>query len=253
MGTLEAKPTNAVIPKKLKIFTGGSAISKEQIKTTKKVFENSPTSIIYGSTELGGIITWPLNENLIHLEQHIASCGMPRALSFYKIVDVETRNTVPHGTPGELLVKSDMVMNGYYNMDSSECFENGWFRTGDMLLYHPDGCFYFVDRIKEMIKYRSWQVQPVVVEEVINRHPAVVLSVVVGIPHPEDGDHTLALVVLKEGHLCEPQEILEFANVHLNDVQRLRAGVRFIKEVMFTASGKVKRYQMRQLAIEGKI
>lgn len=250
------KPTGAVVPKSLEIVIAGSPVSEKQMRSLNEAFKSAKVYLLYGITELGGQVSSSLHETFSEKdikEKHIASCGTPYIMYSYKIVDVITRKPLPHGQAGELLVKADCIMKGYYKMDSSDAFEDSWFKTGDVFMYHPDGCFYYVDRIKEMFKYRGWHVQPVVVEEVINRHPSVLLSIVVGIPHPEDGDHPLALVVLKEGCQCEPSEIEEFANPQLEDSQQLRAGVRMIKNALYTPSGKIKRIEMRQLAIQGKL
>lgn len=72
-------------------------------------------------------------------------------------------------------------MNGYYRQDSSRCFdEYGWLKTGDLGYYDEYQCFYIIDRIKELIKYRGWHVQPQILENILLNHPLVAVTVVVG-------------------------------------------------------------------------
>lgn len=73
------------------------------------------------------------------------------------------------------------MMNGYYRRDSSECFDrSGWLKTGDLAYYDEYNCIYVVDRVKELIKYRGWHVAPIVLENALMGHPAVMRAVVVG-------------------------------------------------------------------------
>lgn len=142
-------------------------------------------------------------------------------------------------------------MNGYHNLDSSYCWDSeGYLKTGDVVYYDDDMCFYHVDRIKEMLKYRSWHVAPAAIEAIIHQHPAVSVSVVVGLPHPEDGDHPFAFVVLKKDHNATREEILEFVNSRVDDRHQVRGGLMIVEEVPFTATGKIKRQQLRELAIQ---
>lgn len=142
-------------------------------------------------------------------------------------------------------------MNGYYNMDSSECWDkDGYMRTGDMLYYDEDKYFYYVDRIKEMFKYKSWHVQPNVIERVILQHPAVLSATVIGIPHPTDGDHPMALVKLKNGYeTTTVNELIKFTNERVHDRQQLRAGLRIVQNVPVTPTGKVQRRMLRNLIV----
>nr|CAI5822310.1 unnamed protein product [Callosobruchus analis] len=145
-------------------------------------------------------------------------------------------------------------MNGYYKMDSSEAFDSeGYFRTGDVVYYDEDNCMFIEDRVKEMFKYRGWHVLPAILEEVLMGHPAVKEAAVIGIPHPEDGEHPMGLVVLKEGfkHIMS-EEIQEFADEKLSHAQKLRAGVRIVDELVRTATNKIKRKTLRKMILNSK-
>nr|CAI5822320.1 unnamed protein product [Callosobruchus analis] len=104
-----------------------------------------------------------------------------------------------------------------------------------------------------MFKYRGWHILPALVEEVLMGHPAVKEAAVIGIPHPEDGDHAMALVALKKGYeTVSPEEIRKFADERLSDAQKLRAGVKILDELVRTATGKVKRRAMREMILSQK-
>jgi 4-coumarate--CoA ligase len=142
-------------------------------------------------------------------------------------------------------------MNGYFNADSSESFdEDGWLKTGDIVYYDEDYCFYVVDRIKEAFKYQGWFIAPLVLENELLKHPAVKLAVVIGVPK-DDGYHPMGLVVVREGFDVSEEEIEKFVEERVPEWQRLRAGVKFIKSVPITVSHKMKRREIRQMVLEG--
>lgn len=140
-------------------------------------------------------------------------------------------------------------MNGYHNMDSSTAYDGeGWLKTGDVAYFDEDFCFYVVDRIKEMLKYRSWHVVPALIEGILLTHPAVSAAVVVGIPDEEDGEHPMACVILKPGvGGVSEEELRKYVDERVDDRKRLRAGVMFLKSFPTTATGKINRRQIRML------
>lgn len=146
-------------------------------------------------------------------------------------------------------------MNGYYNLDSSDCFDSeGWLKTGDIVYYDEDYCFYVVDRIKEMLKYKSFHIVPAVLEDILDTHPAIRKSVVIGIPHEEDGDHPMAVVILEsQANGITAEEIEEYLTERVHDRQRLRAGVKFVNSVPYTPSGKIKRHLLKKMVLQGEI
>lgn len=138
-------------------------------------------------------------------------------------------------------------------MDSTDAWDTeGWLKTGDVAYYDEDLCFYIVDRIKEMLKFQSWHIAPAELEEILQEHPAVKNAVVVGIPHDEDGEHPLGVVVLSAGDQNVTTEILvEYVNGRIEDDRKqLRGGVIFIDDIPYTPSGKVKRKLLREKILE---
>lgn len=170
--------------------------------------------------------------------------------SIVQVVDIETGQPVGPGEPGELCVKSNFFMKGYYNLDSAATYdEDGFLKTGDVVYYDNEFCFFVVDRIKEMLKYRSWHVAPAMLEEVLLTHPAVKAAVVVGVPDKEDGEHPMACVILKQGARgVSEEQIRGYVDERVDDRKKLRGGVVFVKGFPTTASGKISRRLLRDLS-----
>lgn len=174
---------------------------------------------------------------------------------WFQIVDPETEETLGANQRGELRIKSTIQFNGYYNCDSSGAWDSeGWLKTGDVAYYDEDECFYVVDRLKEMLKFQAFHVAPAVIEGVLLTHPAVAMAIVVGIPDPVDGDHPVGVIVLKDPTKAVPEEeFVEFVSDKLDDRHRLRGGVKILKQLPVTATGKIRRKDIRDMVINGKI
>lgn len=140
-------------------------------------------------------------------------------------------------------------MKGYYNLDSSGVYdEDGYVKTGDIVYYDEEFCFFVVDCIKEMLKYRSWHVAPATLEEILLTHPVVKAAVVVGVPDKEDGEHPMACVILKPGaKRVLGEEIRRYVDERVDDRKKLRGGVVFVKSFPTTPSGKISRRFLKDL------
>lgn len=170
-------------------------------------------------------------------------------------MDPENEQPLGFNERGELRVKTKCQMNGYFEMDATSSWdEDGFLKTGDIAYFDEDFCFYIVDRIKELLKFRSWHVVPAVLEDVLLQHPAVKEAVVLGVPHEIDGDHALGVTVLKEEASEVTEEELEkFVETRVDDRQKLRAGVKIVKWLFYTPTGKVRRKYMRDLLLSGEL
>ncbi|GJQ77864.1 hypothetical protein Trydic_g16117 [Trypoxylus dichotomus] len=233
------------------IAVGAAPVSLELFRSLEKAFPNVTIIQGYGWTEIGGMVTLSnvksATETLL-FKNKPRSCGRPLPGIWCKVVDIQTGKIVGPNQKGELRLKTDYQMSGYYNADSTNAWDSdGWIKTGDICYYDEDRCFYIVDRIKELIKYRGWHVSPAMLEGILLKHPAVKMAVVIGIPHELDNEHPLALVMLKEENkngICE-DSLKKFLDDQVDDNKKLRAGVRFIESIPQTSSGKVKRYQLK--------
>lgn len=149
-------------------------------------------------------------------------------------------------------------MNGYLNIDSTDCWdEEGFLKTEDIMYFDEDLCFYFVDRVKDMFKYKSTYVFPTFIEEVLTEHPAVSSAAVVGIPHKVDGYQAMGFVKLKneflEGNDVNEKDILKFVDEKVNDDNKLRGGLKIMKELPRGLAGKVKKYELRNMILDGNV
>ncbi|KAF5300676.1 hypothetical protein FQA39_LY11038 [Lamprigera yunnana] len=259
-GLLEAPDPRKYNLSSLKlIISGGTALLKEQIMKMRTLLPNTIVLCAYGATELSGngLAFDPSNPNDLKLAlKNVTSCGLPKPGLAYKIHDIDTGKALGPNKLGELRVQTEYAMNGYYNMDSSNLYDaDGFLKTGDIAYYDEDYCFYIVDRIREVFKYQNWQVSPSKIQTVLLDHPAVQNAVVIGVPHPIDGERPTALVVLHQDHVGKVTEsdIVNFVDGQVVDSHRLRGGVIFVKKLLKTPTDKFKNCYMRQLVIDNKI
>ncbi|XP_045782487.1 luciferin 4-monooxygenase-like isoform X2 [Maniola jurtina] len=166
-----------------------------------------------------------------------------------KVVDVETRKVLGPNQPGEICLKGPMIMKGYVGKDRRDDFDDeDFFRTGDIGYYDDDKCFFIVDRLKELIKYKGYQVAPAEIEAVLLQHPGIRDAGVVGVPHETGGEVPRAFVVLQSGYNLSEEEIKAFVAEKLSNPKHIRGGVKFVSEIPKTASGKIMRKVLREMA-----
>ncbi|KAF2892031.1 hypothetical protein ILUMI_14142 [Ignelater luminosus] len=233
------------------INLGGAAILEDQMQKIREMIPGTRINLSYGMTEVIGFLScFNLNrpEDVVFADKKTDFSGKEIPDFSYKIVDVETEELLGPNQKGELRIKSDCLFSNYYNVDTPELYDSeGWLKTGDVVYYDDDECFYIVDRIKELLKVKSWHVPPALLENVLLTHPAVKAAVVIGIPHDIDGDHPMGIVVLKEdAGKVTAEEIEKYVEERVQDRQRLRAGVKIVDSIPTTASGKVKRNAIKK-------
>ncbi|KAJ3650981.1 hypothetical protein Zmor_017051 [Zophobas morio] len=120
-------------------------------------------------------------------------------------------------------------------------------RTGDVGYYDEEHHFYIVDRLKDLIKYKAFQVPPLEIEEILLRHPGVGDAAVVGKPDERYGELAVAFVVRVEGVEVEESEVVDFVAKYLSVEKRLHGGVRFVREIPRNGVGKILRKELREL------
>lgn len=160
----------------------------------------------------------------------------------------ENDTEVPQGEIGEIVIRGDNIMRGYWNKpdDTAAAIRDGWFHSGDLARRDEDGYFYIVDRKKDMILRGGLNVYPREVEEVLYEHPAVAEAAVVGVPHETLGEEVAAFVVLAEGASAEPEELSVWVKDRLAAYKYPRQ-VTVIPALPKTATGKILK---RELAPE---
>ncbi len=179
------------------------------------------------------------------------SIGLPIADTFTRIVDPETGKDVKPGEPGELWIKGPQVMKGYYKNPeaTAETLVDGWLRTGDVARVDSDGYTYIVDRVKELIKYKSYQVSPTELESILMSLDSVKDCAVVGKKDPDAGEIPVAFVVPAEGVDIDAGELARSVNERVAPFKKIRQ-VHFVSEIPRSPSGKILRRVLRETFFE---
>jgi acyl-CoA synthetase (AMP-forming)/AMP-acid ligase II len=148
------------------------------------------------------------------------------------------------GEPGEMIVRCDQVMRGYWREPelTAEAFRDGWFRTGDVVRQDEEGMVYIVDRIKDMIITGGENVASREVEQVLYRHPAIADAAVFGVPDPRWGESVCAAVVTRQDVTAE--DVIAFAREHLGGYKVPRR-IEFVSELPRNVAGKVLKRDLR--------
>lgn len=165
-----------------------------------------------------------------------------------KIIDMETGNSVGPNVDGELCVRGPIITKGYFNDEkaTNELIDSqGWLHTGDVGHYNEDGVFYIVDRIKELIKYKGYQVAPAELEGLLVTHEAIADAAVIGVPDEEAGECPKAYIVPKPGKTVVPEDIIDWVKERVAPFKRLRGGVEIISAVPRSPAGKILRKNLR--------
>ena len=161
-------------------------------------------------------------------------------------VDPETGEDAAPGEPGELWVRGPQVMAGY--LDNPEetaetIVEGGWLRTGDIVRVDDAGVFWVVDRLKELIKYKGYQVAPAELETLLLTHPDVLDVAVVGVPHTEGGEAPKAFVV--PARRIDPEELLGWVAERVAPYKKVRE-IELIDEIPKSPTGKILRRLLKK-------
>jgi acyl-CoA synthetase (AMP-forming)/AMP-acid ligase II len=168
------------------------------------------------------------------------------------VIDLQTGKPLGPNKEGEVCVRGPQVMKGYLHRPeaTAQTIDNeGWLHTGDIGYADDDGHFYIVDRAKELIKYKGFQVAPAELEALLLTHPAIADAAVIPCPDDEAGEVPKAFVVLKGEATAE--EIMNFAAARIAPHKKIRR-VEFIDKIPKSASGKILRRLLVQVDRERK-
>ncbi len=199
----------------------------------------------YGMTEIWvGVAQGALDDD----EQHrFETSGYPLPGHELRVVDPESGAELPLGVPGELRVKGYGIMLGYYKKpkETAEAYdEDGWFCTGDMAQRHADGYIRFLGRYKDMLKVGGENVDPMEVEGLLLEHPAVQQVAVVGLPDQRLAEVPVAFVERKSAADIDADAIIDYCRGKVASFKIPRYVV-FIEEFPMTASGKIRKVELR--------
>ncbi|MET9782611.1 long-chain-fatty-acid--CoA ligase [Nocardiopsis alba] len=241
------------VPSGVHVVTAGASPAAETIERLEGDFGWTVTHV-YGLTETTPFITVcerrPEHEGLSTRERGAlkARQGVELITSGeLRVVDDEGVEVPWDGrTVGQITVRGNVVMSGYYNDPEAteKAMGDGWFHTGDAAVTHPDGYVEIQDRIKDVIISGGENISSVEVEGVLLRHPAVLEVAIVGVPHERWGETPRASVVLREGETATEKEIIAFARDNLAHF-KAPTQVEFVESLPKTATGKIQKYVLR--------
>ncbi|XP_011881345.1 PREDICTED: 4-coumarate--CoA ligase 1 isoform X2 [Vollenhovia emeryi] len=219
------------------VWSGAAPLSKEIQEAVAKRLNITEVKQGYGLTETTLAVLRSPNDKI-----KLGSVGIVVPGISAKVIPIgehETDKALGPNCTGELCFKGDLIMKGYYNDEKSTraaIDKDGWLHTGDVGYYDEDGYFYIVDRIKELIKYKGYQVPPAELEAILLTCPGIQDAAVIGISDDKTGELPMAFVVKQDNfNICEG-DIIQYVNERVSNPKRLRGGVRFIDSIPKTPS-----------------
>lgn len=231
--------------------TGIMAGSPCPVKVMRDVVDKmhmSEITITYGQTEASPACTMTTVDD--PLEIRVNTVGKEMPFMETKIVDPDTGEDLPDGTPGEFVVRGYNVMKGYYKMPEATAAaidKDGWLHTGDLAIRDANGYYRITGRIKDMIIRGGENIFPKEIEDFIYTHPDVVDVQIVGVPSEKYGEEAYAFVIKRPGSSVTEKDIQTYV---ANNMARHKVPsyVEFIDQMPMTASGKIQKFVLRDMA-----
>jgi fatty-acyl-CoA synthase len=207
-------------------------------------------TIVFGLTESTGTLTATIQTDSFELKS--STVGIPHPYMDIKIADPLTGEPVGFGEPGELLARGFLVMKGYYNMPdrTAETIDSeGWLHTGDLATMNAAGYVNIVGRVKDMIIRGGENIYPAEIEAFLMRHPKIAEAQVVGVPCSFMGEEVAALLRLRADEIADEVEITEYCRDGISK-HKVPKYIRFVTSLPLTASGKVKKFELKEQLIK---
>ncbi|MGA0033481.1 MAG: class I adenylate-forming enzyme family protein [Burkholderiales bacterium] len=201
----------------------------------------------YGMTEIPGVTCNPFEG-----PQKLGSMGpggrhpdLARPWAQCRVVDDEGRD-VPDGEPGELWVKTPIIMQGYFRdpEQTANTFHEGWFKTGDLVKRDSDGYYFFISRKRDIIRRRGENIAAAELDRVVGEHPAVAEAGTIAVPSELGEDEIFVVCAVKPGEQVTAQEIAEWCRARLAP-QKVPRFVAFVDELPHTPTHKIAKAVLR--------
>jgi len=222
------------------IMSGAAPLPQETARSASKAL-NTIVLQGYGMTETSPVT----NVNPVTRIKD-ATVGPPVADTIEKVVSLDDGRELGAGEVGELLAFGPQVMGGYWQrpQDTADTLPGeGWIRTGDIVSMDEEGYVTILDRKKEMIKYKGYQIAPAELEALLMEHPAVRDSAVIPKRDDESGEIPKAFVLLQPDQKVTPEELMRFVEERVAPYKKVRE-IEFVEAIPKTASGKILRREL---------
>ncbi|MCL7030679.1 hypothetical protein MKW94_023578 [Papaver nudicaule] len=230
------------------VICSGAPLGNDHIESFYKVYPQINLTQCYGLTETNGPIT--LCDGRTTTRALAASVGRLIPSMEAKIIHVKTGKSLPPFSSGELYVRGVPVTQGYFQNDEATLLaidKDGWLHTGDLCFIDEFGFVHIVDRIKELIKYKAYQVAPAELEEILLGHPEIIDAAVTSYPDDEAGEIPMAYVVKNKKSKIEGEDIMAFMANKVAPYKKIRK-VDFVECIPRSPSGKILRRNLKALA-----
>lgn len=234
------------------IYTGATPVPVPLMEQIKEKI-GADCSIVFGMTETTGAVTQSFSADSFELKAE--TVGLPQPHTSIKIIQTGwpgTSETVKLGQSGELCSKAFSNMRGYYNLPEKTAEtidEDGWLHSGDLAVMRPDGYINIVGRVKDMIIRGGENVYPAEIEAFLMGHPKIAEAQIVGIPDEFMGEEVCALIKTRQGDELTEDEVREYCKAGISR-HKVPKFVRLIESFPLTASGKVKKFELREQLIK---
>ncbi|GAB6145829.1 AMP-binding protein [Desulfocicer niacini] len=228
----------------------GSTCPVEVMKRVIKDMGAGEMTIVYGQTESSPGITQTRDKDSLELKTSTVGKALPNVE--VKIVDPITNEDMPVNEQGELCTRGYHVMKGYYKMEEATAQavdKDGWLHTGDLATMDENGYCKITGRIKDMIIRGGENIYPREIEEFLYRFPKVKDVQVVGVPDTKYGEEVAAFIQLKPGETSTDEEVKAFCKDQIS-FHKIPRFVFFVDDYPTTASGKIQKYKLRDMATE---
>jgi fatty-acyl-CoA synthase len=228
----------------------GSPCPVELMNRVRSQMHMHEVTIAYGMTETSPVSFQTCVDDPV--DKRVATVGRVHPYVEAKVVDPVTGRIVPHGVPGELLIRGYLVMLGYWENETATrtaIDEARWMHTGDQAAIDADGYCSIVGRIKDMVIRGGENIYPREVEEFLYHHPCISDVQVIGVPDPKYGEELCAWVRLKDGQQCTPEALRAWCKGRVASFKIPRYW-KLTDSFPMTVTGKIQKYKMREQTID---
>jgi fatty-acyl-CoA synthase len=231
------------------IITGATPVPVVLMEDVKEKM-GAECTIVFGLTESTGTVTETVQTDSFYLKS--TTVGIPHPHMDIKIVDPVSGEPTQLGESGELLTRGFLVMKGYYNMPekTAETIDaDGWLHTGDLATMNDHGYVKIVGRVKDMIIRGGENIYPAEIESFLMRHPKIAEAQVVGLPDNFMGEEVAAVIRLKPDSELDGEAVRQYCRDGISR-HKIPKYVSFMSSLPLTASGKVKKFELREQLIK---